>query len=602
MELLSHAAGGGRTLLAGYVLLVAVAAVAIAAAVGGLLSAVADATGSGSGLGSVLNPLALVAGCLVVLQAATLSAAPLGQLLEARIDGALCQEVLAAVATLPTADRVTDRELCDDLARFTTGGIAWIHSGIGAGALAQVRQMVAYAALLPGAAILSTCTWWWGPVVVMVCVVTREVDARGFLAFERVVNAHATEMRRTKHWRELIAGRTHAREVRLLGIVNWLSVRHDASLARYSASLDSVRVRLRTHQLLLLGTMITICGATYVAVGAAGATRATPLADLAMVLGVAGAMLISGDVQAAMAVETALPMASAVARLRATSARPPADQARYAALRDGDAPPLIRLRGVTFTHPGGTEPALRGLDRELRPGEVLALVGANGAGKSTVGHLIAGLYRQDKGDVTVDGVPIARVDPVLWAATVHTIHQDFARFELPITDAIRLAAPDATDRDVAAVATRTGLDRHVACFPRGWHTHIGGSHPGGVALSGGQWQCLALTRALLAVEHGTRVLVLDEATANLDSEAELALFDAVLRCRGTASVLVASHRFATVQRADRIAVIDSGRVVECGTHPDLMATDGRYARMYRMQATPHLDRLALSSDLEGAME
>ncbi len=598
-ELLRHAAGGGRALLAAYALLIGVAAVAplaTAASVGKALGAVAAAVVSGSGLERVLGPLVLVAGCLCALQAATLAAAPLARLLEARVDGALRQEVLSAVAALPTADRVAAPALRDDLARFTTGGIAWMQSGVGAGALAQVRQLMAYAALLPGAVVLSARTWWWGPAVVVVCVVVREADARGFLGFERVVDAHATDIRRTQHWRELVAGFGYAREVRLLGIADWLMVRHDAALSRYSASLDSARIRLRRRQLLVLGAVIVVCIALYLAVGSAGATGAVPLADLATVLGVAGAMLVTGDTQAAMLIETALPMASAVTRLRTITADSPATRARSADREDADTPPLVRLSEVTFTYPGGTEPALRGLDLELEPGEVLALVGANGAGKSTAGHLVAGLYRPDEGEVTAGGVPLDAVDSAWWARTVYTVHQDFARFELPVIDAIRVADPDATDAEVAAVATRTGLDRHVAQFPLGWRTPLGESHPGGVVPSGGQWQCLALTRALLAADRGARVLVLDEPTANLDIEAELALFDAVIANRRMASVLLVSHQFSTVRRADRIAVLDCGRVVECGTHTDLMAADGRYARMYRVQAAPHLDGQASARD------
>jgi ATP-binding cassette subfamily B protein len=253
---------------------------------------------------------------------------------------------------------------------------------------------------------------------------------------------------------------------------------------------------------------------------------------------------------------------------------------------DGVPTSTIRFEHVSFAYAGTATPVLDGLDLEVRAGESLAIVGSNGAGKTTLVKLLARFYDPTDGRITVDGVDLRDLDPVAWQRRIGAIFQDFTRYELSARENVGLGAPERLDDDAAldAVAERAGALDLVRGLPNGWDTVLTRQVEGGIELSGGEWQRLALARALLAVEVGAGVLVLDEPTANLDARAETDLYDRFLALTRGITTIVISHRFSTVRRADRIVVIRHGRVVESGTHDELLALDGRYARMFRLQA------------------
>jgi ATP-binding cassette subfamily B protein len=222
----------------------------------------------------------------------------------------------------------------------------------------------------------------------------------------------------------------------------------------------------------------------------------------------------------------------------------------------------------------------------MRPGELLAIVGVNGAGKSTLIKLLAGLYEPTSGRVTADGVDIADLGPTAWRTRLAVVFQDFVRYHLSAADNVSLgnAAAEMSRGAVVAAARDAGLDKVVDGLPNGWDTPLARARTGGVDLSGGQWQQVALARALYAVRTGARVLVLDEPTAHLDVRTERDVFARLTAHRGDASVVLISHRLSTVRQADRIALIGDGRVAEAGTHDELMAARGPYATMFAIQA------------------
>ncbi|HEV2759427.1 MAG TPA: ATP-binding cassette domain-containing protein, partial [Acidimicrobiales bacterium] len=230
---------------------------------------------------------------------------------------------------------------------------------------------------------------------------------------------------------------------------------------------------------------------------------------------------------------------------------------------------------------------LQGLTLELPAGRSVAIVGANGAGKTTLVKLLARLYEPDSGRILVDGTDLADLDPAGWRRRLAVIFQDFERYELPARDNIGFGALSlrADDAALATAVRLAGATDVVERLPDGLDTVLSRRHPGGVDLSGGEWQKIALARALLAVEGGARVLVLDEPTANLDVRAEAELFDAFLERTAACTTVLVSHRFSTVRRADLIYVVDKGgQVVEAGTHDDLVAGRGRYAELFALQA------------------
>lgn len=250
-------------------------------------------------------------------------------------------------------------------------------------------------------------------------------------------------------------------------------------------------------------------------------------------------------------------------------------------------PATITARDLWFTYPGATEPALCGVDMSVRRGEVVAFVGENGSGKSTLAKLLTGLYLPSWGGVFWDGVPTSRVDRDSVFDHVALVAQDFVQW--PFTARVNVTIGRSTRPPHPAAlrsAARFGrADEVVDRLDRGWDTLLAKEFWGGTALSGGQWQRLGLARACY---RDAPVVIFDEPTAALDPRAEVEVFDQVcgLADAGRAVVLV-THRLASVRRADRVYVLDKGSVVEHGTHEQLMAVGGRYARLYSLQAEQH---------------
>ncbi len=263
------------------------------------------------------------------------------------------------------------------------------------------------------------------------------------------------------------------------------------------------------------------------------------------------------------------------------------DRVAPSALSEG-----IRLDRVSFAYPGTSRLVLEDITVALPAGSVVAVVGENGAGKSTLVKLLAGLYEPSSGRILVDGVPLARIRVDSWRARLAGAFQDFFRFELIARQTVGLGDPARVDdpEAVKAAIARAGAGDVLERLPAGLDTQLGASWPGGVEVSFGQWQKLALARGFMRDQP--LLLVLDEPTAALDAETEHALFEryaAAARAgnhAGRITILV-SHRFSTVRMADLIVVLDGAKLVEIGSHDSLMARDGSYAELYRIQAAAY---------------
>ena len=248
----------------------------------------------------------------------------------------------------------------------------------------------------------------------------------------------------------------------------------------------------------------------------------------------------------------------------------------------------VELEHISFTYKGAEVRALDDVSLRLKAGEVVALVGENGSGKTTLTKLLSGLYQPDEGQVLVDGVDIATIDPSSWRRLVAVVFQDYLQFSLPARDNIRFGAIDreATDETIRAAAVAAGADRFLAALPKGYDTPLSPQFDDGQDLSLGQWQRVALARAFY---RSAALVVLDEPTASLDARAERDLFEAVRDLYEGRTVLLISHRFSTVRTADRIVVLADGKVVEEGPHDELMRVGGLYAELFMMQASSYLD-------------
>jgi ATP-binding cassette subfamily B protein len=257
----------------------------------------------------------------------------------------------------------------------------------------------------------------------------------------------------------------------------------------------------------------------------------------------------------------------------------------------------IRFDQVTFAYPGASANALTELSFVVAPGETVAIVGRNGAGKTTLFKLICRLYDPVDGRILIDGIDIRDLKPEDLRAQIGGMFQDYVAYQATAAENIGLGSlPDVADREAIKKASReAGADSLIASLPQGYETALGKWFDAGVNLSGGEWQKVALARAFM---RDARILLLDEPTSALDAQAEYELFERLRSLtRGKTAVYI-SHRFSTVRRADRILFLEHGRLVEQGTHEQLMRLNGRYARLFRLQASAYTGEEILPEDEE----
>jgi ATP-binding cassette, subfamily B, bacterial len=251
--------------------------------------------------------------------------------------------------------------------------------------------------------------------------------------------------------------------------------------------------------------------------------------------------------------------------------------------RRADAMPAkeIRLNDVSFAYPAtngaGAPPVLEHFDLTIPAGTSLAIVGQNGAGKTTIAKLLCRLYDPQSGAITIDGADLREFDLTSWRSRVTAVFQDFLRLELPLRENV---APAGAPEEVVRAALESAGAAHLASLD----TILARGYSGGTDLSGGQWQWVAFARALAAVSLGAGVVLLDEPTAQLDVRGEAEIFDRLLAATRHCTTILISHRFSTVRHADRICVLEHGRVIELGTHDELMTLGGRYRTMFDLQA------------------
>ncbi|HLX45653.1 MAG TPA: ABC transporter ATP-binding protein, partial [Bryobacteraceae bacterium] len=371
-----------------------------------------------------------------------------------------------------------------------------------------------------------------------------------------------------------------AKELRLFGLAGW-TVERFTSRRRLLLDLQWRATRLREQP--VLWSLLLVLSANVLVFSAIA--RDALDGRLALGLMVTFASAAAGTSMIAFgglswALDGAAAPVNAVLRLR--EAMGPAGALRQGS---GSAQRMpgreIRFRNVRFAYPaasGSSTPVLDGFDLTIPAGSSLAIVGQNGAGKTTLAKLLCRLYDPQDGAIEIDGVDLREIDIDAWRARVTAVFQDFIRFELPLRDNVSPSgAPDAVIEEALAKAGAAHLAKLDTVLARGYEN--------GTDLSGGQWQRVALARTLCAVEMGAGLVLLDEPTAQLDVRGEAEIFERILAATRHATTILISHRFSTVRQADRICVLENGRVVELGSHDELMAANGRYRTMFEMQAS-----------------
>jgi len=391
---------------------------------------------------------------------------------------------------------------------------------------------------------------------------------------------------------ELLVGKDPAKEVRVFGASSFLRRRFDAlTRERVSRLRDFLRQRLKVA---LIGTTGGAVGAV-IALGALVWLVVAGHIDVATAVtaGVAMQLLISRFAAMTRGVGNLVEAGMFLDDYHAFLAREPAPHTSRAAgeVADVSPPPRrfegIRVEGVSFTYPKTEALVLDDVSLEVGPGEVVALVGENGSGKTTLVKLICQLYRPQAGRILWNGVDASEMDPDILRSDFTVIFQDFIQYHLSARENIALGRVEraGNPEEISDAARQASAHDFITRLPQGYETRLGRQFYGGHELSVGQWQRLALARAFF---RGGNFLVLDEPTAALDPRAEYELFSQMRRLTEGRSVLLVSHRFSSVRNAHRIYVLQAGRVIESGTHVELMAEGGTYAELFTLQAAAYL--------------
>jgi ABC-type multidrug transport system fused ATPase/permease subunit len=531
-------------------------------------------------------PLVLVGFAFIALQVV----APIHQAVSAnlgdRTAAFLYDRLTEASVRPPGMGHLEDARLTGDLTVARdfdlgmTGPPLFISIDFIAGGLVKTVAGVASAIVLAGYA-------WWAPIVLGgAWLATHWLLRESAVWRDRNTDEVRMAHRHADYVYQLAVGPPAAKELRLFGLAGWTIdrfVTHRTTLHALQYHATRLRQRpLAWTLLLVLGANVMVFWAMAADAVAGGLTLAALVVFAQAAVGTAN--IAFGGLN--WALDSGAAPVAAVQRLE------PAMEAAGALPRGsrgamGVPTREIRLRDVTFSYPGGA-PILARLDLTIPAGSSLAIVGQNGAGKTTLAKLLCRLYDPQSGAIEADGVDLRAFDIASWRSRIAAVFQDFMRLERSLRDNVAPAgAPDAVVRDAldgAGAENLAGLDTILA---RGYE--------GGTDLSGGQWQRVALARALCAVQMGAGIVLLDEPTAQLDVRGEAEIFDRLLAATRHCTTILISHRFSTVRHADRIAVLEHGRIVELGTHDKLMATGGRYRTMFDLQA----QRFSAEADEEG---
>ncbi|MDE0661953.1 MAG: ABC transporter ATP-binding protein [Gammaproteobacteria bacterium] len=528
--------------------------------------------------GSLAGPLALVGAVFVLVQILSPLHLAVSANLGSRTAAWLYDELTKSCVEPPGMAHLEDPKLVNDLtmARDFDLGISGPPLSISMDFIAS--GLVELLAGLASAAVLAAYAWWAPLVLGGAWLATHWLLRESGVWKDRNTEVVRDAQRHADYAYRLAVDAPSSKELRLFGLAGWTVER----FRRHRRKLHDLRweaTKLRERPLATSLVLVTLANAVVFAAMAVD-VNAGDLALNRMVMfasaAIATSMIAFGGLS--WALDGAAAPAAAVLRLRASMAP---KGALTSGTRSAEAMPAreIRFRDVSFAYP--TTPAetvLDGFDLTIPAGSSLAIVGQNGAGKTTLAKLLCRLYEPVRGAIEVDGVDTRELDTVAWRRRLTAVFQDFVRFELPLKDNVapRGGAPGEL---IEAALERAGAGGLAAL-----DTILARGYDGGTDLSGGQWQRVALARAIAAVRQGAGVVLLDEPTAQLDVRGEAEIFDRILEeTRGITTILI-SHRFSTVRHADRICVLEGGRVVELGSHDELMALGGRYRTMFDLQA------------------
>jgi ATP-binding cassette subfamily B protein len=506
-----------------------------------------------------------------------------GQALWRRIDESLAQRITLAVQRLPSLADVESTHIQNLLVR-ATGTLT--ESTPGQGGYFLGRIIAGYSQGAGCLVVVALYRWWLAILLIVSYRAAFVVYRRHWHGITKIVFGNSAAFRHAYYCSRLATDGSAAQETRIFGLDNWLIKTYRESWVRAAASIWRARDEAWGKSWIVVLGLAAVEAFT-LALVALQASRGEITGGTAIAL----AQAILGCSVLAQYNESQWHLyqfSQAVAQVD--------DLEREAPVREpatDKAPPVsklphgtVRFQSVSFAYPGAAEPILSDLDLEIEGGKSLAIVGENGAGKTTLVKLLCRLYQPDGGRITVEGLDVGQINTRAWHRRLAVVFQDFTRFDLSLYDNVTYGAlHNRSDRRGVEEAIRlAGAGPLLERLSRGLETLLTPEMTGGTELSFGEWQRIALARALFAVRSGAELLILDEPTAALDIRGEAEIYDRFLELtKGTTTVLI-SHRFSTVRRAHRIVVVEAGTVKEQGTHDQLMMVGGRYAEMYLLQS------------------
>jgi ATP-binding cassette, subfamily B, bacterial len=539
--------------------------------------------------GAVMLAFAVALGALVTQNALSPLQAAIAELITRRIDGHCIRRLMTTTLTDARLTLLERQDILDKmgaarqglLERYQTPGSA------AAGLLALIPR---YVQLIGAAVIVGVVLGPVAGLVIAAAAAVLRVGSRGSLTRWSLVIRRSMlgPRRKVRYVLDTGSDPAIAKEIRSYGILAWLQNR--AMTDSRSFLIPWWRERRRIYFAPFLIYSAAILAGTLIVMLRLRAAADGGISVLGLSLAIQGILVPAqmGTYFPESDTQTAIGMSArdTIAELEQIFRADPAQVARGGMPAAGLPRSAVCFEGVHFQYPGSDRKVLNGLDLELPAGTSTAIVGMNGAGKTTLVKLLARHYEPTAGRISVDGTDLRELDVSGWQRQLAVIFQDYVRYEMDVAANIGMGAPGRLldDAALSAAAERAGAAGIIASLPAGMATPLSSRYAGGVDLSGGQWQRIALARALLAVGAGSSVLVLDEPTAQLDVRAEVAFFDRFLELTSGLTTVVISHRFSTVRHADRIAVLEDGQVAEAGTHDELIQAGGRYADLFWLQA------------------
>ena len=559
--------------------------IAMGRATGRIPAAARDGLSSGAGH-SLLLALAIAGVCygLSLLRGPAQDA--LSSVVRARMVVALQRRLVTAVSAPAGIAHLEDAETLDRLAN-AQGQL--MNAAPADAPMTIAAQLGGWLSGTMACVVLATFRWWLGLAMFAAWIAVRHPLGRLIRTRVSSFRAAGAPLRRAWYLFALATRPGAAKETRVFGLGGWLAAEHRT---HYVSGLTPT-----WHEIRRQGRRVAAVGIGVFAVFALGAGtlgwtayhHEIGLGTLAVMLTMLPSSMSVGtvsmtDFQLEMML-TALPDLDALTASLVPAADPADSNAGTVDPAGMPARDAV-FENVGFRYPGGESEVYSDLNLTLHAGESTALVGVNGAGKTTLVTLLARLRDPGHGRILVDGIPLNDLKVRDWQKQIAVVYQDYTRYPLTAEDNITLNLLGGPVDEAAfeQAVKRAGATDLIDGLSNGRRTILSPQYEGGTDLSGGQWQRIALARALYAISRGATVLILDEPTAQLDVRAEAAFYERFLEITQGVTSIVISHRFSTVRRADRIAVLDGGRITELGSHTELLARAGTYADLFTKQA------------------